>query len=45
MSFLPLTKSDDVKIIELKSNINLNDDSDDSVFDDDDDKGVNEAYD
>ena len=23
----------------------LNDDSDDSVFDDDDDKGVNEAYD
>lgn len=29
MSFLPLTKSDDIKIIELKSNINLNDESDD----------------
>jgi hypothetical protein len=48
MSFLPLTKSDDVKIIELKSNINLNDDSDDesddqSDSDQSDDQSDNES--
>ena len=38
MSFLPLTKSDDVKIIELKSNIKLNSESDQSDESDESDE-------
>lgn len=38
MSFLPLTKSDDIKVIELKSNIKLNDESDQSDDSDESDE-------